>query len=189
MTKYILHGGKTSKKSRNNERFFAEILKNLSGPVNLLIVYFASSKPQWADKFRQDKNNFYSNNPSKKINFVMASKNIITLVNQIKKADVIYIRGGRQIEEPKLIFSKIQNLEELFSGKVIAGSSAGAYFLSAYSIDSLGNLRKGLGILPIKVLGHYNQDRKHELKKLKNYMDKSLKTFPLKEGEFIVINH
>lgn len=185
MTKYILHGGKTSLKSADNKKFFQEIVKDLVSPINLLIVYFARVESEWQKLLKQDKENFISANPGKVINFVLANKNKDIFINQIKEANAIYMRGGETIMLVNAL-KNIKNLKELFKDKVVAGSSAGAYVLSRYYIDSKDRLGKGLGILPIKSFAHYNDTRKDELNRLKNHNEK-LSTYALEEGKFVVI--
>jgi len=47
----------------------------------------------------------------------------------------------------------------MLEGKTIAGSSAGAYVIGKYSAfhddESGGKIRKGLGLLPLRVVTHY----------------------------------
>ncbi len=185
MTKYILHGGNTHTKSEDNKKFFQEIVKDLSPPVNLLIVYFSREENKWPELLKDDKKNFTSANPNKKINFILASKDKQTFIKQVKEANVIYMRGGETI---MLIgaLKNIKNLKELFKGKVVAGSSAGAYVLSKYYVDSRNDMGEGLGILPIKTFAHYNGNRKEELNRLEKHGEK-LPTYALAEGKFVVI--
>jgi len=41
MSKYILHGGYTSKRNHLNNSFFKEITKALEGEIKILLIYFA----------------------------------------------------------------------------------------------------------------------------------------------------
>lgn len=185
MTKYILHGGNTHTKSEDNKKFFQEIVKDIPSPVNLLIVYFSREENEWQELLKDDKENFTSANPGKIINFVLASKDKNTFINQVKEAKAIYMRGGETILLIDAL-KDIKNLKELFKDKVIAGSSAGAYVLSRYYIDSRNEMGEGLGILPIKTFAHYNDARKDELDRLKSHNEK-LTTYALEEGKFVVI--
>jgi len=187
MTKYILHGGNTHTKSKDNNRFFQEIVKDCPDVCNLLIVYFSREENEWPELLKEDKENFISANPAKKINFVLASKDKQTFIKQVKQADAIYMRGGETVMLVNTL-KGIKNLKDLFSGKVVAGSSAGAYVLSRYYIDSREDLGKGLGILPIKTFAHYDDSRKDELIRLKNHRQK-LPTCVLEEGKFVVIKN
>jgi hypothetical protein len=81
---------------------------------------------------------------------------------------------------------KISKLGELFSGKVVAGSSAGAYALSRYYVSIKGGLGRGLDIVSCKVMAHYTDERISELEELKNYGE-DLTLYALKEGEYVII--
>lgn len=186
MTKYILHGGATSNKTEDNKKFFFEITNSLSNKINLLCVYFSRPKKEWSKLFEQDKVNFSSASPQKVFNFILASDKIHTLIDQIKKADAIYFRGG-DVELLKKTLNKIKNLKELWNGKVVAGSSAGAYVLSKYyywaSKDMLG---EGLGILPIKTFCHYTKEKSDKLKILKE-RGENLQVYTIPEEKFFVV--
>ena len=186
VTKYILHGGNTAEKSEDNKRFFREIVKDLKNQANVLIVYFARNKKEWPKLFRQDIRCFRSFGRRKDIDLVLAKKNIRYLIGQIKDAGAIYMRGGKTFRI-KEVLQKVKNLRQLFQGKVVAGSSAGAYVLAKYYINSGGQLGEGLDILPIKIIAHYNTaDQKRLLEKLKNYRE-PLKTYTIAEHKFVVL--
>lgn len=55
MTKFILHGGRTSKPVVSNKRFFREIVKSLKEPVKILMVCFAKEKNEWEESFEKDR--------------------------------------------------------------------------------------------------------------------------------------
>jgi len=186
MTKYILHGGRTSTPSIHNTNFFKEMVKDLPEPVRILNVYFAISKEKWEELFEGDKKKFSSFNPDTEMEFTLASDDIDTFINQIKSADTIYIRGGRELLVYE-IFKKIENLKGLFDGKVVGGSSAGAYVLSRYSYsNNRDSIQKGTGVLPIKCFAHYSDEKADKLKILKEYGE-DLKIYTIPETEFIVI--
>jgi len=186
MTKYILHGGYSSSPSIHNENFYKEMVKGLSEPVKILTAYFAVPKEKWEELLEDDKKKFFKFNPGTQMEFTIASDNIDTLINQIKSADIVYIRGGR---EPLVfeIFKKIDNLEELFKDKVAAGSSAGAYVFSKYFYSNDKDcIRQGTGILPIKTYCHYTEEKAANLQKLKEYKE-DLEVHIIPDTEFIVI--
>jgi len=68
------------------------------------------------------------------------------------------MRGG---STPKLlgVLRKYESLKENLQGKTVAGSSAGAYAIGKYSAfhddESGGKVREGLGLLPVRVVCHY----------------------------------
>ncbi|MFH1826990.1 MAG: Type 1 glutamine amidotransferase-like domain-containing protein [bacterium] len=86
------------------------------------------------------------------------------LKKQIRSSELIYILGGEN-KSLKNVLKKVKDLKELFKGKVIVGSSAGAYVLSTYYYsDEDKGIFSGFGILPIKVIGHYSPRLKKILK-------------------------
>lgn len=185
MTKYILHGGVTSRDTDDNRKFFLEIVKNLKSPINILCVYFAREKKEWKELFKQDKLNFLRASQKKRFKFVLANDDLKNFTKQIKNSDVVHLRGGKtELLLKKL--SKIDNLILLFENKVISGSSAGAYVLSKYYINSGGEIKNGLGILPIKVISHYTKEKYDLFQRLKNYKE-NLKIYKISEEKFVVI--
>ena len=186
MTKYILHGGATGRPSVNNDNFFKEMVRSLSAPIKILLVYFAIPKKKWEELREDDRKNFSSAEPVKKLELVIASDEIDIFTNQIAASSLIYIRGGDEgfIYD---FFSKVKNLKDLFSDKVVGGSSAaGAYVLSRYYYsDTEDKVEEGTGAVPVKVTAHYSEKSK-ALEKLKMYGE-NLKTYLLRDTEYIVI--
>ena len=82
----------------------------------------------------------------------------MNFIEQLKQADALYVRGG---STPRLLgtLKKYPALEENLNGKTVAGSSAGAYAIGRYSSfhddESGGQIREGLGLLPLRVVCHY----------------------------------
>lgn len=186
MTRYILHGGETGRQSVDNQKFFNESTNSLSSDAIILCVYFARDKELWLEMFEQDKINFSSSSQQKIFNFTLADDKIPVLKEQIKKADVIYLRGG-DTEMLKKALSKIQNFNELWQNKIIAATSAGAYILSKYYYsNSRDNIYEGFGILPIKTFCHYTEEKSAKLEKLKKHGE-DLKTYAIPEEKFFII--
>ena len=186
MTKYILHGGATSQESLHNKNFSIEMLKGLPEPIKILVVYFAISKDKWNELMEDDNRKFSKFNPGKKFELTLATDDIKLFKKQISDSDVIYIRGGRELVIHQL-FKQIDNLEDLFKGKVIGGSSAGAYTLSKYFYSNgRDSIEEGTGILPIKVMAHYSPDKIEPFERLKGYKE-DLKMYTIPETEFVVI--
>jgi len=186
MTKFILHGGRTSRPSVHNTNFFKEMVKSSPEPVKILTVYFAVIKEKWKESFEDDKKKFFLFNPDTEMEFVLASDDIDILIGQIKSANIIYIRGGTELLIYE-IFRKINNLAELFDSKVIGGSSAGAYVLSKYFYSNYrDSIHEGTGILPIKCFAHYSDEMSDKLQMLKEY-NEDLDVYAIPETEFVVI--
>jgi len=187
MTKYILHGGETSRPAEDNKKFFFEMTKDLSDPVTILCVYFARPKVTWDKLLEQDKERFSSASPTKILNFIRAENDAKIFKEQIQKADVVYMRGG----ETEMLFKAlklIENFDPLIKGKVVSGSSAGACALSAYFHTGTdgSKVREGLGILQIKTFVHYAEEKLSDLKELENRGEK-LPVYKIPEEKFFVI--
>jgi peptidase E len=191
MTKYILHGGNTGRKTDDNKKFFHEITNDLLDPVRILCVYYAKEdKSKWPELFVNDQENFSSASPEKSLIFDMANDKTIIFIEQLKKADVIYMRGGNSTRILQEYLEKVPNLKNLWKGKVIAGSSAGAIVLSEYYYENGDEARpynKGLGILTIKSFCHYTEDQSDKLMKLKEYGENVENVYTIPDEKFIII--
>ncbi|MEI6499173.1 MAG: NUDIX domain-containing protein [bacterium] len=189
MIKFILHGGKSRIDCENNRLFYQAMFDFDSDEINLLVVSFA--KPEGQRDFTEELNKIIKLNPNKKINFEQATE--IEFIEQIKKADSIYLRGG-DTDSLKQVLSQFSNFKYLLDGKIIAGSSAGFIALSKYYYDQdYDAIIDGLNILPIKTISHfglpnqYNLDCVKELEDLDAYKaEEGLETIALKETEFVI---
>ncbi len=183
MTKFIFHGGATRKPTEGNRKFFAEMAKGLSEPVRILLVYFAREEKEWAELSENDKQNFHNASPTIKMEFSLANSD--NFIDQVKNADVIYVRGG---VTPRLqeVLKKFPNLLELLDEKVYGGSSAGMNVLARYFYSfNFNEIREGLGLLPIKTFPHYDDTKHGKLQQLKDYKE-DLPTYTIKEGEYFI---
>ena len=166
MTKYLLHGGITRDVNSENEGFFSEMVTELSRG-RVLLVYFAREENEVEDCRREDVARFLQFD--KELEFEVATEE--NLEEQIKSADVIYLRGGKTewlVEK----MGKVSSLKELFEGKVVGGFSAGVYVLAKYYFENdTEELGEGLGILNIKAFCHYSPDRKDILDKLISFKE------------------
>jgi peptidase E len=169
MTKYILHGGRTRRESAENATFFEEMIRGLPDLITVLLVLFAREKDRWPDVTAYSQQKFLDAAQGRELRFVIAEDDPVVFVQQLQSSDVIYIPGGGS---KKLIswLQKIPNLAKLWKGKVIAGSSAGANALSTYYYcNSDDSIDPGLGILPIKTICHYSDQKADKLQQLKEH--------------------
>jgi len=156
MTKYILHGGFTSTDNEMNRTFYAEITRDVPDGGMILLCYFASEDTDNSGKFEQDSQRMTERSNGKHFTFLLADEE--NFVEQLSRAHALYIRGG---STPKLlqILNTYDNLKEKLDGKTVAGSSAGAYAIGKYSPfhgdEPGGNVREGMGWLPLRVVTHY----------------------------------
>jgi peptidase E len=193
MTKYFLHGGMTGVPCENNDNYYKKILNSVSGTVKVLLVYFAAEKDRWDELSEQHQAKFMAQADEKKIEFEIASDNVGEFAKQVKWCDIVYIRGG---STPMLQtqLEKVSNLQELFEGKIVAGSSAGAIVFAKYYYDQDSDkIFEGLDMLHVKMITHYLStgeyaatSGKDRLRMLEEYAE-SLPVYAIKETGFVVV--
>lgn len=148
-----------------NDLFFKEILNSISkSEITVLLIYFAKEPDRIPINKAEDIEAFNRNKGDK--NVIFNEANEATFIDQVKKADIVYMHGGNTL---KLLdtLKKFPNLRELFQGKVVAGESAGSYVLSTYFYSkSAGGVFEGLGFVPVKTICHYIGENKDKLDEL-----------------------
>ena len=153
MTTYLLHGGYTSADNELNRTFFAEFVKDIKDGAKVLLVLFASEPNDVPERFAKLKNNIIKNSQGKEFEFVLAE--VENFAVQLKEAEAVFFQGGNT----NLILEALKDfasLAHMLEGKIVAGSSAGAYLLATYgTAHSENNMRKGMAILPIRLVCHY----------------------------------
>ena len=189
-TKFILHGGYTRERNEQNEEFFKELASSIPNKGTILLVYFASDG-EFAQKFEEDKARISNYITNKKVNFVLANEE--EFISQVKNANLIYLRGG-DTEKLKNQLNSYPEFAECILGKVIAGSSAGAYVISKfYYSNSKNKVFEGFGFLPIRIACHY-QSKIHPIQANTdpisdlNKFDSSLELILLKDYEWKVLD-
>jgi peptidase E len=156
MIKYILHGGCTSTDNELNRTFYEEIARDVPDQGTVLLCYFASKDEDNSGRFNEDSERIKEQSQDKNLKFIQANEE--DFIDQLRQSDALYMRGG---STPKLlgILNKYDNLKDKLEGKTVAGSSAGAYVIGKFSAfhddESGGKVRKGLGLLPFRVVCHY----------------------------------
>src|SRR3989344_5931234 len=164
MTKYILHGGNSKEINSDNDSFFREMTAGTAGRTTVLLNYFSRKDNEVESCAEEDKKRFLQSSDNKDLVFEIARPE--SLAEQLVQVDEMYMRGG---ETKKLVesISLTKNLENLFEGKIIAGSSAGVYVLAKYYWENdINELGKGLGIFDFKVFCHYTPENKVKVEKL-----------------------
>ncbi len=151
-----------------------------------LLVYFAREPATWQEAFTDDQGNFAAAAPGLKIEFVVADPDPAKFAEQAKWADVIYVRGGKTVML-KDVLKNIPDFKGLIERKIYAGSSAGATVLAKHYYSTTDDvIREGLGILPIKVMPHYNESKQDKLEELKG-TGQDLPIYTIREGEYKII--
>lgn len=154
MTKFILHGGYTRENNESNKSFFQEFLKDVPENGEVLLVYFASETEE-AKRISSETHieRCQENSQGKKLNITIATKE--NFLDEIKRAHAILFNGGRT----KILMEALKEYPDIRSfvqGKTVAGSSAGAYTLASFgSAHSEERVKEGLGLVPVRVICHY----------------------------------
>lgn len=164
LTKFILHGGFASGNTdENNQAFYREILNDVSGRANILLVTFAKDDDnnRIAKTIRKVTEEFENVRGSRDIQVMVATKD--DFIGQIEKSDIIYFTGGvssRLLE----ILNTYPSLKSVLEGKIVAGESAGANVWCEYFYSpSTDKVSKGLGIIPIGLIPHYKKEYENKL--------------------------
>ena len=109
---------------------------------------------------------------------------------QIETARAIFFSGGKMKKLMKIL-NDCSNFKDIIKGKILAGSSAGAYIFSTYYHSaSDGEIYKGLGVLPIRIVCHYLSPKfnvtKEAITKIEKY-SKDLELVVLRDYEYKII--
>lgn len=186
-TTFILHGGESSRNTQANKSFFTHIVDHVhKNKLDILCVYFARPKHRWEESFEEDRAIFHELCSSKSLNITMADLEIQVLRRQIQKSDIVFINGGLHgcLKET---LNTLGNFPTLIRGKTVVGISAGANILSKYYWSSVAqDIREGLGILPIKLICHYEPTDTAEVQALERYKEK-LPLHKITEEHFEII--
>lgn len=185
-TKFILHGGMTRRQNDSNAAFFREFLKSIPDGGNILLVFFAAEDEETEEYFKNFVTKFEEYAEGREFKFTVASK--AEFEEQVKNADGVYLHGGHT---PRLLetLKQYPNLKRLLAGKVVAGSSAGAYVFATYgTAHSTERMREGLGMLPLRIICHYESEElppsEASLREIENTAPK-LELIKLKDCEWV----
>jgi peptidase E len=153
MTKYILHGGFTRWDNELNRTFYEEIVRDVPEGGTVLLVYFASENEGDEKKNKEDTESILRAAGGKHLTAELANRT--DFLEQLDRADAVYIRGG-STERLLEALRAYPDFASRLQGKTVAGSSAGAYALARISPPHHdGGMHEGLGILPLRVVCHY----------------------------------
>ena len=153
ITKYILHGGFTRKDNDLNTSFFNELTRDIPEDAKILMVFFASGDEDKTSTYKEIVEKISKSKYNSQFSFIFATKENFEV--DCNNVDAIYFHGGNT---PTLLtaLKDFGDIERLFVGKTVAGSSAGAYMLSTYgTAHTSEHIRQGLGIINVRVICHF----------------------------------
>lgn len=189
MTTYILQGGGTSQDDPQNENFFRQFAELVNkDEVTVLLCYLARKKERWNDLI--EKHTDYIKKGTQKSVTILNAENTDDLLKKIDSADVLYIASGySELLEP--LYNDLIDLPKKLEGKVYAGSSMGAFAASCQYVLSFESqdspvAHKGLGLLPIQVLCHWDKEVKKDAKLQLLHNSSKLPIIVLNELEYAI---
>jgi peptidase E len=189
MTKYILHGGETGIPNKYNEAFYKEWVKDFKNDFipTILLVYFSRPIEEWKNLEKQDKERFAKYTNNRLVNFIVSDIDLNIFQNQVKEADVVYIRGGSSEKLMDFLFPIKDKLLSMLDNKVYAGSSAGVMILSDFMKSTSTDWKKGFSLLPINSFVHFSEELRGDLEFFKkNHLENQNEYLLIPETEFII---
>ncbi len=166
-TTYVLHGGRTSKESPKNDKFYRLFTQLVEKDhVNILLCYWSREKSRWDELSKKDQVAIGRQTP-KNVSFSIA-EDPDDLFTKLVSHDVLFVAGG-DAERIEPFLPQLNNLHEKLNNKVYIGSSMGAFIVSTNYVLSFEdqdstNVHHGLGILPISTLCHWDIETKKKEK-------------------------
>ena len=189
MTTFILHGGKTSRETPNNDLFFQQFTQSVNKKsVKILMCYFAMEKNRWQELFKRDSTKIKKHSKKEVDLHLVADMN--DLCEKIASYDVLYVAGGNN--RIKKYMDGSYDLAKKLENKVYIGSSMGAFIVTMNYVLSFDyqnqGAHQGLGILPFNTLCHWDVEKQKErkLEQLKK-VDSNTPVLTLNECEFITM--
>lgn len=191
-SKFLLHGGATDLPTQENILFLKELVAKHNTEKKILFVYLAREEEKWSELEAKDVAKFSSflNKKLEKSDYTIASGIKHTLSEQIKAADVVFIRGGLTLTLLEYFkqFS-VEELKQLFANKTVGASSAGAYIFSKYYYsNSTNTIEEGLGLIPVKIVCHFEESLEDKIINLDQAGEK-MPIFKIPEGKYEVYIH
>lgn len=157
-TTYILIGGNDSQMTDvQNVAFRNAILEKLSGEnPRIASVPFMMPREDWEWRFRNHRMPMFQQKFGENCEARLTYPD--TFREDVKWANVIYIHGGDDVLLAHYL-NKFKDLEELFAGKIVIGSSAGADYVSKifWTCDWRA-IMNGRGLLDVAVITHFDSD-------------------------------
>ncbi len=161
-----------------NDDFFREVVKDAPDQAKVLLVYFAKDSDRIEENVASNTEQFNHNKGSKTLLFETAK--LEQFRDQVASSDIIFLHGGFS----KRLLDALRpfpDLKQMFDGKIIAADSAGANVLCEVFYSQIaGEVLNGFGLLPIRMICHYDEKYKDVL----NDVKPELETWYLPEYRF-----
>lgn len=195
MTTYILTGGNDRATPGCGERLRTAVRGKITEPARILSCLFAIPREDWERQVAGRETWFkqvFGDDTSMTLAFPQE------FVRQAREHNIVYIHGGDDALLGHYL-NHTPNITELFAGKVVVGSSAGANWLSrAYYMVDWRGVYRGSGIVPLNIMVHYESaygkddprgpiDWAKARAELQAFIGAEQTITPLREGEFVVV--
>lgn len=157
MTTYILHGGYISKMTDAQDTKLRDtVLEKLnSEKPRVAFVPFAGIREVWEGKFAENAvfmDRLFGDNYESRLTLPDTFRDVCNWAN------VIFIKGGDDVLLAHYL-NQFEDLTEIFAGKIVIGSSAGADYLSKifWTCDWRKNMN-GRGLVNVAIIPHFGSD-------------------------------
>lgn len=152
-TRFLFHGGGFSLETEKEAEFFREFTKDLNDGDTVLFIGFARrADGERQEIYERDKGYVLAATDK---NLTVENAELETVVEQTERAQAVLITGGDTRGLVDDLKDKAGFIDAL-KGKVVAGTSAGAYLFSTYFYScGAKEVFPALGTLPVKMICHY----------------------------------
>ena len=194
MTKYILAGGCDLQYPEYLSQL-ARIIRTDFEQPKILSCWFSISDDEAEAKF-SDYKEYFLNFFNEKTEFIKATKD--EFLDQVENANVIYFHGGHTtLLLPAM--ERYGEMREVFRGKIVVGSSAGANYISKFGFSpSKATVGKGTGLVNVSTIVHFGSRGFNDMTFKPSYWQDAIKKVKeesgsnevvlLPEGTFTVID-
>lgn len=187
MTIYYLNGGEDIKKRKSFE--LNKKIISTSGATPILYVFPWSIQLGSIDTYREITKQYFLDCGAKEVRFADEHKPFEELKKEALQSNAIYLPGGNTSEFMKNAKTyRLKEILEVYDG-IIIGNSAGTMILGEQYIgfpeEGIRDeilIGKGLGILPITTVSHYERSQLEEIHKRKLQVQKPIYCIPVNQA-------
>ena len=195
MTTYILTGGNDRATPAFGLRLAKVVKQRIFHPIHILNCWFGTPREDW-ERLHAQRTAWFQDCLGLSTTVTLAFPD--RFASQVVTANVVCIEGG---DDTLLAYylNQFRNLQQLFEGKIIIASSAGAdYLATSYWAVDWREPRYGSKLLPVNIIVHYDSpfgindprgpiDWVKAEAELQQWIGPQETITPLREGELVVV--